>query len=134
MALLLVGLVVIVMLASIISFWTTQTRGRQYISIENLFTLMLLYLTMMIGFGLIYAWMEMNGYEAFVKSLGRTNGEFVHILHDSLYFSAITLLSVGYGDIIPIGTGRWIAMLEALLGYIIPAAFVARFVMDSNEK
>ncbi len=52
----------------------------------------------------------------------------------SLYFSAVTLLSVGYGDIVPIGIGRWIAMVEALLGYALPAAFVVRTVMDVERR
>jgi potassium channel LctB len=55
------------------------------------------------------------------------------IVEVCMYFSAITLLSVGYGDITPIGVGRWIAIVEALVGYTMPAAFVVHTVME-NEK
>ncbi|GAA3331597.1 hypothetical protein GCM10020331_088830 [Ectobacillus funiculus] len=51
-----------------------------------------------------------------------------------MYFSAITLLSVGYGDITPVGIGRWIAIIEALVGYTMPAAFVARTFMEHEKN
>ena len=56
------------------------------------------------------------------------------LLGDSLYLSGITLLSVGYGDVTPIGIGRWIAITEALLGYIMPAVIVARTVFDWDRR
>lgn len=51
-------------------------------------------------------------------------------LSTSIYLSAITLFSVGYGDVVPIGVGRLLVIIEALLGYTIPAAFVVRTFID----
>jgi potassium channel LctB len=51
-----------------------------------------------------------------------------------MYFSAITLLSVGYGDITPIGIGRWLAVVEALLGYTMPMAFVVKTVINFEKS
>jgi potassium channel LctB len=130
----LLGFVVIVLFVSIASVWITQSKNNQYISLENFFVLILLYFTMMVGFGLIYTTLQMNGYRVFIKNIDGTTGEFFNILQDSLYLSATTLLSVGYGDIIPVGMGRWIAVMEALLGYIIPATFVARVMIDWKKE
>ncbi len=51
------------------------------------------------------------------------------VLHDgivSLYFSAITLTTVGYGDFIPANDwGRLFASVEALSGYFVLATIVA---------
>lgn len=47
----------------------------------------------------------------------------------SLYFSFITLLSVGYGDVIPLGWSKGIAIIEAIIGYILPAVMVIRYVL-----
>ena len=48
---------------------------------------------------------------------------------DWLYFSFITLTTVGYGDITPIGrAARSLAMLEGLVGQLFPAIIIARFV------
>lgn len=56
--------------------------------------------------------------------------DFFSRLWTSLYLSAITLFSVGYGDVVPIGIGRPLVIIEALLGYTIPAAFVVRTFID----
>jgi hypothetical protein len=48
---------------------------------------------------------------------------------DWLYFSFVTLTTVGYGDITPIGrAARALAMLEGLVGQLYPAIIIARFV------
>jgi voltage-gated potassium channel Kch len=50
-------------------------------------------------------------------------------IDDWLYFSFVTLTTVGYGDITPIArSARAIAMLEALVGQLFPAIIIARFV------
>jgi potassium channel LctB len=128
-----VGIVTAVLIGSITSIWTTRGKVTRHISLENLFILIQWYITMMLGFGLIYMVLQMNGHNVFIPSAdGTANGCF-SILQDSLYLSGMTLLSVGYGDVAPIGIGRWIAITEALLGYIMPAVLVARTMMDRDD-
>ena len=75
-----------------------------------------------------------RGNFAVLKEDGESlNAHSFQLVEVCLYFSAVTLLSVGYGDISPIGIGRWIAIAEALIGYTLPFAFVMRSVID-NEK
>ncbi|ANB60152.1 potassium channel family protein [Anoxybacteroides amylolyticum] len=119
-----------VLVLNIVSVWTSRASKHKYVSVENFVVLISLYVTMMIGFGLIYTILEINGYDIFTKNSKDITGEFFSVLQDSVYFSATTLLAVGYGDVIPIGAGRWLAVTEALLGYIMPAAFVVRVVID----
>lgn len=126
--------IVTVLFASVASIWTSQSKEHQYVSLENFFVLIFLYFTMTVGFGLIYTILQINGYDVFVKNHNDTADGFFPILQDGLYFSATTLLSVGYGDVIPVGAGRWIAVVEALLGYIMPATFVARVVIDREKE
>ena len=46
-----------------------------------------------------------------------------------IYFSFVTLTTVGYGDITPVArAARSIAMLEALTGQLYPAIIIARLV------
>ncbi|NJP38325.1 ion channel [Alkalicoccus luteus] len=50
---------------------------------------------------------------------------------DLLYFSGVTILSVGYGDFVPIGAARFFALLQAALGLLVPSAF---FMTMLGEK
>ncbi|MBM7662560.1 potassium channel LctB [Bacillus mesophilus] len=111
-----------------------QEHRKNYISFENLAFLFLVYVNVLIGFSLVYTIFEMKGIPVLVEGGSILTGGFLEILSSSLYFSAITLLSVGYGDITPIGIGRWFAVLEALIGYIIPAAFVVRSMVDFEQR
>jgi potassium channel LctB len=61
-------------------------------------------------------------------------GKVTHMIEDIIYFSAVTLLSVGYGDLVPVGIGRFIAIVQALFGYLLPAAFVVTSVLHVTKK
>ncbi|HEY7174432.1 MAG TPA: potassium channel family protein, partial [Micromonosporaceae bacterium] len=57
---------------------------------------------------------------------------------DTLYFSLITLTTVGYGDIVPVANvARAVASIEALVGQLylvsVVAAVVSRFVPASRR-
>ena len=55
--------------------------------------------------------------------------EIGHGVPELLYYSFLTLTTVGYGDIIPSnGAARTLAILEMLIGQLYLAAFVARLV------
>ncbi len=43
---------------------------------------------------------------------------------DSIYFSVITFSTVGYGDYMPVGWVRWVAMLESLSGISLMPLFL----------
>lgn len=109
-------------------FIPNKIKGNS-ISFENFVFLAFIYATVVIGFGLIYMMLEINGYTVFDDYL-HSESDYFSRLETSLYFSAVTLFSVGYGDIAPLGIGRAIAVTEALIGFTIPAAFVARAVLD----
>ncbi|PYZ96940.1 ion transporter [Alteribacter lacisalsi] len=107
--------------------------GRR-VSIHNFLVLLLVYATVIIGFGCLYLSLHFKGIPVLVEGTGRLTGSLVHLIEDVMYFSAVTLLTVGYGDIIPQGLGRWIAMLQALIGYLLPAAFVVTTVIYNENK
>ena len=53
-------------------------------------------------------------------------GQLRYPFWDFLYFSAVTITTVGYGDILPGDTtARMLVMTEAMLGVILMGAFVS---------
>ena len=121
-------------LMSLRTLFIPNTIKGKLVSVENFLYLTFVYITILIGFGLIYILLETKGYEVMVEMYPLPAENFLERLATYTYFSAVTLFSVGYGDIAPIGIGRAIAMIEALIGYTIPAAFVARAVIDRDRE
>lgn len=99
---------------------------------ELFYTLLIIYSIVITGFALIYFILSFQGI-VLVEYDGPRQVNMIGSLIHSFYFSGVTLLTIGYGDIIPVGIGRFIALLEALLGYVLPTAFVLRLVQTRNH-
>ena len=121
-------LIIICIFMSIRSLFLPNSLQGKNISIENFLYLSFIYFTVMCGFGLIYVLLDSHQIPVLEVGTFKDGMSFLERLETTIYFSAITLFSVGFGDIAPIGVGRIIAVFEALIGYTIPAAFVYRAV------
>ena len=64
---------------------------------------------------------------------GSPVGTGVHGLLAALYFSAVTATSVGYGDIVPTGAARLLAIVESAGGLILFGCVVSKFVSRRQE-
>jgi hypothetical protein len=55
--------------------------------------------------------------------------------NDTVYFSFVTLATIGFGDIVPGNSmARSLAMIEGLIGVLYPAVLLARLVSrDGND-
>jgi rhodanese-related sulfurtransferase len=58
----------------------------------------------------------------------------LHGLATALYFSFVTATSVGYGDVVPVGAARIVAIVEAVSGLLIFGAVVAKFVSRRQDE
>ena len=96
----------------------------------NAFTLLILCLNIILLFSLIYILLDIMHVGQIVEHHGFLfEGEsLADQVAKTIYFSAITLLSVGYGDITPIGWSRVVAILEALVGYLLPAVITVQYL------
>jgi hypothetical protein len=52
----------------------------------------------------------------------------------AVYFSAVTATSIGYGDIVPIGVTRVLAVAEGIAGLILFGCVVSKFVSHRQEE
>lgn len=98
--------------------------------IRKLFILFILYLNVIFTFTVIYLILDYSGLGPIVDHYRgyRQADDWFDPLIKPLYFSAITLLSVGYGDITPFGWSRVVAVIEAMIGYLLPATLVIQYV------
>ncbi|WP_227938032.1 ion channel [Alkalihalobacillus deserti] len=109
-------------------------RGRHSVSLRHFALLVLVYITVMLSFSILYLGLELMGIQVLKEGNACVGGTVSHLIEDIVYFSAVTLLSVGYGDLVPVGIGRFISIVEALFGYLLPAAFVITSVIQVTKK
>ena len=105
-----------------------------HVSLHHFLFLGMSYITIMIGFGLLFTLLELEGIPILVEGGIPLEGDFLDHFFTTMYFSGITLFSVGYGDVTPVGIGRGIALIESWLGYTIPAAFVVKSFLNFESK
>ncbi|WP_368483000.1 ion channel [Bacillus sp. MRMR6] len=127
----LLPVVIFTIFMSLRTLFIPNTIKGKFVSIENALYLGSMYLTVIIGFGLIYLLFELRGVSILVEA---NKDNVYNIFETSFYFSAMTLFSVGNGDVVPHGLGRMVAVIEALIGYTLPAAFVARALLDGRNE
>ncbi len=132
---------VIILTLIAVSIWQFMTYQRRYsekgyrmsISLELFYTLIILYTMVMIGFSVLY--FTASFYTVTLVEIGQVPGPSkIEALIRSIYFSGVTMLTIGYGDIIPVGPGRGFAVIQALIGYILPTCFVMKLVQTNLEK
>ncbi|MFC7320255.1 ion channel [Halobacillus campisalis] len=123
----------LIIVGSIRHLFTSIEIEHHRFSFQVFVTLILLYTVVTIGFGLVYATLSINGVEVFLRTVRTYPPSWPDEITKGIYFSGVTLFTVGYGDLMPIGWGRWIALIEAMIGYTIPAALVAK-VWQSQKK
>jgi uncharacterized membrane protein YhaH (DUF805 family) len=82
-----------------------------------------------ISFVLIHAFF-ISRYE--IHGLHTEDGVTTNDKWDALYFSIITWTTTGYGDLVPIGTSRWFACSEALLGTVFHGIVLASVIYHLN--
>lgn len=97
--------------------------------------LVFLYTNVVVTFAFLYVLLD-------VLHLGKIVDHYSTMEHQShwldkittaFYLSIITLFSVGYGDVTPFGLSRAVAIVEAMLGYILPAVIVIQFIYTTEK-
>lgn len=105
----------------------TLTEFSQAMFLRLFFTLFIVF----IEFSLIYYGLFLNGH---VVVQDTVNNRTISHFGDYLYFSGVTLLSVGYGDLVPVGVTRIFSLIEASLGLLLPSAFFLTAWNNSNQS
>ena len=100
------------------------------VTIHQVLTAILGYLLIALLFAFIYTYASFynpNILMFITDNIGATRS-YWHF-NETLYFSLVTLTSLGYGDIVPVGGHiRMLAAIEAVVGQMYIAVFMARLV------
>jgi Ion channel len=88
-------------------------------------------LVVLCGFG--YWSAALMGEHGLIES-GSLLGADLHGLLGALYFSFVTAVSLGYGDIVPVGSARGLAIIEAIMALLIFGAVIAKFVSHRQDE
>ena len=123
-----VGFMIPVTLACVIGVATFAFRSERP-TVDGIFAMVVAYLLIGMTFAELYYLALIWNPDA-LKLLAPIDTLLPHELRSQLvYFSVITLSTVGYGDILPASdTARTLAMLEAVVGQFFVAVVVAMFV------
>ncbi|HLR70796.1 MAG TPA: potassium channel family protein [Pseudogracilibacillus sp.] len=140
MNIIIISIIFAVIFKSVMQFITDKEVNQRVkagpktsISLEVFYTLIIIYCIVIIGFGLIY--FLLSFYDVMlIDNVANDNITIKNLLFRCFYFSGVTLLTIGYGDITPIGIGRFVAIIQALIGYLLPTAFVLKLVHMNFQK
>jgi hypothetical protein len=89
-----------------------------------------LYLLVGVTFAVVYAFLDTVGAGSFAGRTG-VRGD----MSDWVYFSFVTLTTVGFGDIAPVSqSARAVTILEALMGQLYPAVIIARLISLNGDQ
>lgn len=114
----------------------------QTVTLDTIASSLCAYLLLGLAFAFIYALIDTAYPSSFTSSLTNeaTPLTFNHNSFDKIYFSFITLLTVGYGDIVPTSdAAKLTTIIEGFIGQIYIVVLIARLVgmhvsQNSNYK
>jgi hypothetical protein len=104
-------------------------------TIDSLSTgrLFLLWLAMILACGAVYWISDLLGAHPLVDGAAPLSRG-IDGLFTAIYFSFTTATSVGYGDVLPLGGARVLAILEAVGGLLVFGAIVSKFVSRRQDR
>ncbi|MGL6154975.1 MAG: potassium channel family protein [Cetobacterium sp.] len=92
---------------------------------RDIFIVLTTYVTLAISFGLIYTVLDITSTEPLFKGFRAGTGTFDYYFQH-IYFSFITISTVGYGDITPNSTIiEFLVILEIIIGFLITNVILA---------
>ncbi|HEY3040584.1 MAG TPA: ion channel [Pyrinomonadaceae bacterium] len=96
------------------------------------FAAVLLLLSTVIFFGNLYTLIYLNDFNAFSMS---TKPAQEHVVSTFIYFSAVTMMTVGYGDIVPVSmVARALVLLQLAVGFVLIVGVIASVISMQTSR
>ncbi|TMU83580.1 two pore domain potassium channel family protein [Bacillus sp. BHET2] len=123
--------VILFILVNLIYFFKDKHFKYSYFSTPLFYKLFFVLFSIMIAFAVLYY--ALSFHDPMLKVSSPSGKPVDHSFLNYLYYSGVTILSVGYGDYIPTGHLRFFALFEAAIGLLLPTAYFMK-VLDSKGK
>lgn len=128
----LLGLISVFMIVKLFYFFSRRKYEKSYFQSSLFQKLFFAMLGITVGFAVLYYILAIEGDVIRVGTEeGKDGGE--NFL-DYLYFSGVTILSIGYGDLVPVGKARFFAVIQAAIGFLLPTAFFIRVLREKEDS
>jgi voltage-gated potassium channel len=103
--------------------------GSGRVTSDKIFAAICVYLLLGFAWTYAYALLDETQSGSFAASTETGRNDYVARVMQLRYFSFMTLMTVGYGDVLPLSAAaRTMAVLEAVMGQIYLAGLIARLV------
>ncbi|MGM0896660.1 MAG: potassium channel family protein [Bacillota bacterium] len=127
----LIGLTILFMAANLWFFFTGRKFHKSNFHPPLFQKLFYSLIGITIGFAVLY---YLLGMQSVVIRLSTPEGKAgAHDFWDYLYFSGTTMMSVGYGDLVPVGSARFFSLIQAAIGLLLPTAYFAKIMTGDKE-
>jgi len=127
----LIGLTIVYLLANLYYFFTNKTYKKSYANSALFYKLFFVLLSITFGFAVLY---YLLSFDEVILKIPDSTGTQGKDFFTYLYFSGVTILSVGYGDVIPVGSARFFSLIQASIGLLLPTAYFMKAMNSSNEE
>ena len=109
------------------------------VTVNHIQSAVAIYLLLGLMWGFLYQAVALKDPGAFVRASASVADSVYALKRDLIYYSFVTLTTMGYGDIAPVHPGaRMLAALEAVIGQLFPAILISWLVsmqiMHSSRK
>lgn len=113
-------------------------KTKRKITSKDIIVVITTYITFAISFGLLYTLISSYSSDIAFNNIPKTLGEFEFYFRH-IYFSFITITTIGYGDIYPLTTlGRFLVIIEVITGIILTnvilGLIIGSGILTTKEK
>jgi hypothetical protein len=110
-----------------------STRFVDFLGDQSVGALFRLWILVVVFCAVMYWLLGWSARPALLSNTGPVGNDARGLLA-AFYFSSVTATSVGYGDIVPHGAARAVAIVEAVAGLVIFGCVVSKFVSRRQEE
>lgn len=132
MTTILIVIALLVIVINLFYFFTNKSYKKSYFHLALFIKLFFVLSILTVAFAVLY---YAIGLEQVSLRHSDENGDPVEpTFWNMFYYSGVTMLSVGFGDYVPVGISSFFSLLQASLGFLLPTAYFLTALGQKESK